>query len=35
MAVALLAFTAEMIDSKDLDALGKIVEVLARKWWFQ
>jgi len=26
---------AEVIDSKDLDALGKIVEVLARKWWFQ
>ncbi len=22
----------EVIDTKDLDALGKIVEVLARKW---
>jgi putative aminopeptidase FrvX len=23
---------AEVIDTKDLDALGKIVEVIARKW---
>jgi hypothetical protein len=25
---------AEVIDAKDMDASGKIVEVLARKWWF-
>jgi hypothetical protein len=23
---------AEVIDTKDLDALGKIVEVIARRW---
>jgi hypothetical protein len=33
LAAALFAFSpAEVIDTKDLDALSKIVEMLARKW---
>ena len=32
MAAALRALAGEVIDTKDLDALGKIVEVIARKW---
>jgi hypothetical protein len=24
-----------VIEAKDMDTRGKIVEVLARKWWFQ
>jgi hypothetical protein len=31
LATALFAFAGEVIDTKDLDALSKTVEVLARK----
>jgi|HubBroStandDraft_3_1064219.scaffolds.fasta_scaffold2644968_1 hypothetical protein len=33
LATAIFAFSpAKVIDTKDLDALSKIVEMLARKW---